>query len=133
MKKSSFVLLAAAMVLVIITGCQKGIERVSIEGSVTFEGKPLDGGYVTIKPVAGPGAGTDIKPDGTYTISKVAGPMAGECEISVERTNAKTIIGSDGRESTVLEPLLPENIQGKPKTFTLKNGKNKIDINLDTW
>ncbi|MDR1480217.1 MAG: hypothetical protein LBJ00_14875 [Planctomycetaceae bacterium] len=129
----NIIVLSAIAILIVVGGCRKGIERVSIDGTVTFEGKPLDGGYLTIRPVAGPGTGTAIKSDGTYKISKESGPMAGECEISIERFKTQSITGSDGRESTVSEPTLPEKIQGKPKNFTLKNGNNKIDLDLDTW
>ncbi|MDR1484960.1 MAG: hypothetical protein LBT09_09075 [Planctomycetaceae bacterium] len=131
--KNIFVSILVTMMLVIVSGCSKGIERVSIDGVVTFEGKPLDGGYVTIKPKLGPGAGTEIKPDGSYKILKAAGPMAGECEISVERFEYRTEKGSDGRDSTIPIPKLPDQIQGKPKPFTLTNGNNKINIDLDKW
>jgi hypothetical protein len=119
--------------LFIVVGCGKQIERVSIEGVVTFEGKPLDGGYISIKPKVGPNAGTEIKSDGTYSILKSAGPMSGECEIFVEKFNYRTEKGSDGRENSISTPALPEQINGKPKSFTLKSGQNKINIDLDKW
>jgi hypothetical protein len=125
--------LVTIMSIIIVSGCSRGIERVSIDGVVTFEGKPLAGGYITIKPQAGPGAGTEIKSDGTYNISKPTGPMAGECSIFIERFDYRTEMGNDGRESKVQIPTLPEKIQGKPKPFTLKSGNNKIDIDLDKW
>jgi hypothetical protein len=135
--KNNFVLFGITImmlvIIVVVVGCSKSIERVGIEGVVTFEGKPLEGGYVTIRPKAGPGAGTEINNDGTYKIIKTTGPMPGECEIFVERFTYKTEKGSDGRESNISIPMLPEQIQGKPKPFTLKSGNNKIDIDLDKW
>ncbi|MDR1925447.1 MAG: hypothetical protein LBQ66_13835 [Planctomycetaceae bacterium] len=132
MYKNIFVLFLMLVVPVIFSGCgSKSVERVSVEGVVTFEGKPLNGGYLLLRPEAGPGSGAEIKPDGSYKIEKSAGPMAGNCDFIVEKYNERTELGSDGRESKIQEPALPENIQGKPKPFTLKKGHNKIDINLD--
>ena len=55
-----------------ICGCDSGITRVSIEGKVTYQGKPLGGGEVEFRPAAGPGCGADITPDGTPELAKAA-------------------------------------------------------------
>jgi len=66
-------------------GCHRGMERVSIEGTVTYQGKPLDGGELTFMPEAGPGCGVDIASDGTYTVLKSYGPMPGNCRVVVKK------------------------------------------------
>jgi hypothetical protein len=133
MTKNSFVLFLTIAILIIVIGCNRGIERVGIDGVVTLGGKPVEGCVVTILPQAGPGAIVETEADGTYKILKEAGPMPGECEIRVEKFNYRTEKGSDGRDSTITESALPETIQGKSKPFTLKSGNNKIDLNLDKW
>ncbi|MDR1923947.1 MAG: carboxypeptidase-like regulatory domain-containing protein [Planctomycetaceae bacterium] len=128
-KKYLVTFLVMAMFLM-VSGCSKSVERVGIEGVVTYEGKPLVGAMVTIKPIAGPGAGAETDADGKYVITKGAGPMQGECQIIVEKY-APVPTGTNGEEA--YEPVLPPNIHGIPKQFVLNRGVNKIDIDLDKW
>ncbi|MDR2644253.1 MAG: DUF4198 domain-containing protein [Planctomycetaceae bacterium] len=129
MNKNIFVVFLMAIMLFIVFGCNRGIERVGVEGIVTFEGKPLEGCTVMITPQAGPGAIMETDADGKYKVLKLAGPMPGECEISVEKFNTQIVDG----DSVIAGPALPDKIQGKPKPFTLKSGNNTINLDLDQW
>jgi len=126
-------LISFITLLLLAHGCQRGLERVSIEGTVTYQGKPLADGELTFMPEAGPGCGADIASDGTYSVPKSYGPMPGNCKVVVKKYETITTRGSDGRESTQSSQILPKNFQDNPKTITLERGKNKIDFNLDEW
>ncbi|MDR2116792.1 MAG: carboxypeptidase-like regulatory domain-containing protein [Planctomycetaceae bacterium] len=118
---------------VFLFGCSQGAVRVSIEGTVTLDGKPVDDAVVLIRPEAGPDAGGKTDANGNYFIPKNEGPMPGNVQIMVEKFTKTEKKGSDRKMSEVFTPALPPNIQSKLKPFTLKKGNNKIDINLDQW
>jgi len=134
MKKISIIVFLCLVSLVpLFFGCQRGLERVSIEGTVTYQGQPLSGGELTFMPEAGPGCGADINSDGTYSVPKSYGPMPGNCKVVVKKIETTTTTGSDGRESSQNTQVLPKEFQDSPKLITLERGKNKIDFNLDEW
>jgi hypothetical protein len=116
-----------------VLGCTSATERTSIEGTVTYEGKPLDGGTIFFMPEKGPGAGADIGPDGKFTVPKTAGTMPGNCKIRVEKFVEVSTIGSDKRTSTKKEYVIPRIFSEQPKSMTLERGHNKLEINLDDW
>jgi hypothetical protein len=128
--KISFTLLFFSVFLL---GCSQGMTRVSIQGTVTFEGKPLDNASVFIRPEAGPDADARTDSSGRYVIPKEAGPMPGNVQIMVEKYSETEVKGGDGKMSPISKPALPPNIQSKLKPYILKKGKNQIDLNLDEW
>ncbi|MDR2170722.1 MAG: carboxypeptidase-like regulatory domain-containing protein [Planctomycetaceae bacterium] len=129
MQKRFFIILLSAFFL----GCSQGATRVSIEGTVTLDGKPVDNAVVTIRPEAGPGAGTKTDANGNFSIPKNEGPMAGNAQIMVEKFNIVEEKSGDGKIDEVLVPALPPDIQVKPKPYVIQKGKNKIDIKLEEW
>jgi hypothetical protein len=74
------------LVLAIASGCGgvgDGIERQAISGRVTFDGKPLDHGEITLSPIqAGPSAGGTIAA-GTFKIGRSGGPSAGKYRVMI--------------------------------------------------
>ena len=116
-----------------ICGCDSGISRVSIEGKVTYQGKPLGGGEVEFRPAAGPGCGADITPDGTFKVARENGPMPGKCRVIVEQFKEVTETDTDGRTTSRRQSLLPAKFRDKPREVTFVKGHNKIVIDLDTW
>lgn len=76
-----------------LAGCgDSGPTTVSVRGTVTFEGKPLDGGSITFQPIQvadgapmRPAVG-EIEPDGTYTLTtfkKGDGVPPGEYAVAI--------------------------------------------------
>jgi len=75
-----------------LTGCGEPFHRVS--GKVTFEGKPLQGGgSISFIPLGEQrGAGGEIGPDGSYTLTTVKngdGAMVGEYRVAIIQVTEK--------------------------------------------
>ena len=128
-----FWIFCLGLLLPVLTGCGGGIQRVSIEGHVTYQGEPLEGGEITFRPEAGPGCGAEIDANGNFKVDKSWGPMPGTCQIVVEKMIERQVRGSDGRTSIEKFSVLPDKYRNAPKTLTLTKGHNKIEIDLDKW
>lgn len=129
--RTFYFIVLSTLVCLLLSGCQRGIERCAVEGTVTFQGKPVDNAVVNIRPEAGPDAGAKTDANGKFFIPKDEGPMPGNVQIMVEKFTESEEKGIDGRTNKVFTPALPPEIQSKLKPFTLKRGTNKIDLNLD--
>jgi hypothetical protein len=130
MKTSTFIPLMI-LIFLFLSGCQQGIERCAVEGTVTFQGQPVADATVIIRPEAGPDAGAKTDASGKYSIPKNEGPMPGNVQIMVEKYTEVEEKGDDGRTSQSFKSALPPDVQSKLKPFTLTRGTNKIDLNLD--
>ncbi|MDR1958436.1 MAG: DUF1416 domain-containing protein [Planctomycetaceae bacterium] len=130
-KHQIFILCLCAAVLTI--GCNRGFERCSVEGKVTWQGKPLDGAYVGLRPASGPGTGAETNAEGVFLINQPNGPMPGHCEFYVVKTQKVPVKDSSGRTADEERSMIPDKFSQKPKTIELKSGKNQIDLNLDQW
>jgi hypothetical protein len=129
--KTSHLFTLSALICLFLSGCQKGMERCSVEGTVTFQGQPVADATVIIRPEAGTDAGAITDTAGKYVIPKNEGPMPGNVQIMVEKYSEVEEKGSDGRMNKVFKPALPPNVQSQLKPFTLTRGTNKIDLKLD--
>jgi hemoglobin len=89
----------------------------TVEGKVTFSGKPLDGGTVTLTGAKGATATGKIGKDGTYKVEKLE---AGEYTVSV----------SDQPGGTVKVPAKYGDPKTTPLTLTVQKGKNTADLEL---
>ena len=89
--------LLCVMVLSSLLGCGHG-GRVSVEGTVTLDGRPLEKGQIQFSPLpgsTGPTAGADIV-NGKFAIPPSDGPFAGNFRVQVSQ------VGLTGRK--VLDP-----------------------------
>jgi hypothetical protein len=77
--------LYGSSVLFCIMGCGGSVATVS--GKVSYQGKPLSGGTVTLIPEQGVPLTGAIKPDGSYSIAKV--PF-GRVKVAVETKSAQS-------------------------------------------
>lgn len=114
-------------------GCNRGFERCSVEGKVTYQGLPLDDAYVGLRPASGPGTGVSTNAEGVFVINKANGPMPGDCEFYVVKTQKVPVKDSSGRTADEEKSVIPDKFSQNPKIFSLKSGKNQIDIDLDKW
>jgi len=134
------------IVLVGLAGCGKseGIERVTVQGKVTFDGKPVEKGIIAFLPsgeTKGPSAGVEIK-DGQYNIPKETGPTPGphRIEITATRVEGKIEVqGIDGAQGGLSGAQTADNIvmyipekfnKNSELSYTVKPGPNTEDFNL---
>jgi hypothetical protein len=129
----------------LVAGCGKPSGTVS--GHVSYQGKALDHGTVTLFPAEGPGVGGQINADGTYSVSYV--PL-GKAKVIVTSTDPKMAedaqrIIKERRDNKVgatmsrpqIDPSkynnLPSEYGDRDKTkidVDVHAGRNDLDINL---
>lgn len=136
----------AAVALLAATGC--GGERVyPVQGKITFEGKPLQGGgaisFVPLGKQEGKTAGGEIAEDGTYKLTTHKpddGSMPGEFRVVVmqvvEREPVKKRDGEKAAQAVAAVPKedrIPEiygDFQKSPLTAKVEAKDNRIDFDL---
>ncbi|WP_165071329.1 hypothetical protein [Paludisphaera rhizosphaerae] len=76
----------AAILVLAFTGCggDEEFAREAVEGTISFDGKPMEGGVVAFVPTegAGPGAGGEIEA-GRFSIAGSEGPTPGPHLVTV--------------------------------------------------
>lgn len=84
--------LVGLLVCVYLSGCNQGPEIVPVKGQITIEGKPLQGGTITVMPNfegKGRAAQGTINPDGTFELittlsgKKIPGTYVGEHPVEI--------------------------------------------------
>ena len=102
----------SSVTLILCTACGSAdTGRVPIEGTVTYNGEPVQWGSITLRPTPGtkgPAAGTDIV-DGKYRIPASAGPVTGSyiARITIVRHNRAEVPS----QPTVKEPGLAVSLE----------------------
>src|SRR5262245_57887068 len=97
-----FAVLATASLVAVSPGCGDGVKLVPVAGTVTLDGKPLEGATLSFVPVPGSTvstSGTDITgPDGNFqmTFKGRAGLAPGKYTVMVSKTEEVKLPG--GRE-----------------------------------
>lgn len=107
----------------LLPGCthSDGLQRVEVRGKVTFQGSPVNDGFIAFRPASGskgPATGTDIVA-GTFVIPIEKGPTAGPHEVEVKILNA----ASDSSNSKNFAPAMRNPAQ-------LKSFSQHVDIVL---
>jgi hypothetical protein len=120
---------AVLLCLVIAQGCGKSEEipenRASVEGNITHDGKPLNGGTITFMLESDPNYRVNalIKPGGTYSSNRI--PI-GKCKVTVETDSLKL-----GNERDYVEISFDYSIADKSGlSADIKPGTNR-DVNFD--
>lgn len=130
--------LLIAVVAVVALGCSDSAGgRRSITGSVSFDGEPLEGGWIYFRPIAdGPSAAAEIQ-NGTFNIDAAKGLIAGEYIVSIEyhRPTGKTIKVNTGEGIEQIEQqkqIIPAryNQQSKLKAKVQPQGANELTFEL---
>ena len=125
-----------------VLGCGNNSQ---ITGKVSFNGTPVTSGEIVFNPIKGEPKSCSIQPDGSYAID---GVPPGECIVTVVQQEAGGSSGATEDDKKKLEKsadLVPATI-AKPTSslpskyvdtatstlkFTIKKGKNTIDIVLE--
>ena len=103
----------------LLTGCGDGISRATVQGAVTLDGTPIDGGRIMfIAPDKTGNAAADIK-DGKFSVPAAKGPSIGthRVEIVWYKKTGKQVVGSDPPN------MVEETIQVVPKKYNAKSGE----------
>lgn len=129
------------MILPLATGCG-GEAKGTVSGKVTYQGKPLPGGFVTFVPDNGAPVHTDIQSDGTYHIDKA--PL-GPVKISVQPKSEQEAMQSsrmprDAKGYGKFQSAMTETKSSIPPkygtpnesglTYTVVKGPQQHDIDL---
>lgn len=130
-------LLAAIAVAAICPGC--GRERLTIQGEVTFNGKPVEEGTISLEPADGKGPTTGGKiAAGQYLLAGVAAPLPGKKIVrisAVRKTGRKVAAGLASPPDTMIDEIdryIPK-IYNTNSTLTCEvshEGSKTIDFNL---
>jgi hypothetical protein len=75
---SRFLLLLTSCVIVFGAGC--GSPTATVSGTVSYNGKPLNSGFILFQASDGAVKTADIQPDGTYNVGQLA---AGTANIAI--------------------------------------------------
>jgi hypothetical protein len=129
-------------------GCSSdGLNRTSVEGTVTLDGKPLEKGTIAWMPLhnEGPTIGCDIR-NGKYRIPQKSGPAIGEYHVAISGEPIPTgkkvpsvmnpSVMVDEKVDPVPTKYRSGNMSDKHPESTLKvtvsTGKNVLDFKLNS-
>jgi hypothetical protein len=133
-------LVLCALAALFLAGCGDDLGgRCAVHGTVTFQGKPLDQGFITFIPLA-PGqatqSGTAIA-NGTYAIPKKQGLVPGPYRVSISSGDGKTPAGpSDqppgpsGNFSSKERIPLDYNVASKQDVEVKAEGPNQFNFDI---
>jgi hypothetical protein len=60
-----------AVAVVVVAGCDKGVKKVTVHGTISYNGQPLRSGMLMFSGPGGSPSGATIHSDGTFTITDV--------------------------------------------------------------
>jgi hypothetical protein len=139
MQKFPLARLALVLSLFACVGCgEKPIQRASAQGTVTWEGKPIEDGTIVFIPekgVRGEAVGIPIV-DGKYSSKVESGPCIGanKIEIYAKRKTGKTVMSAVPQAAAPIELkeeyIPPQYNQQSAKKFEVKAGTNQFDYDL---
>ena len=128
--------LAVVLGSAIFGGCGK-TERLGIQGAVSLDGKPLEKGNITFRPLAGtasPSAGAQIV-DGKFSIARERGLLPGKFRVEITAshpTDRKVRDRMTGATVTAIDQYLPAryNEQSQLEASVASNGANRFEFAL---
>jgi hypothetical protein len=125
--------IGAFVLIALCAGCEGGVPKAEVTGTVTLDSTPVDGGAISFRPDEGPTAGSPIK-DGKYT----AEVPLGKAEVTItwaRPTGRKHRAFADGKS-----PFIEDTKEGIPAKYNqqttlsidVKPGKNEKNWELTT-
>ena len=128
--------LLCAVVFLSVLGCGHS-GRVSVEGTVTLDGQPLENGQIQFSPLpgtAGPTAGADIV-DGKFAIPPSGGPFAGNFRVQITKAGLTGKKVFDPRSNSMMDEyaqILPAryNEQSELEAEVAASGPNSFEFTL---
>jgi hypothetical protein len=125
-------ILGSCAMLLAGSGCaDRGIKKITLKGTVTYEGKPVTSGLLKIIGPGGNYSAASIQESGHYEITEV---VPGELKIGVMETpQGSGSSGGDGGASKVTPLNLPEKFRD-PETsgvkYTITEETRELNIEL---
>jgi hypothetical protein len=128
-----------AVCVVSLAGCDSGLPRATVTGTVKLDGQPVESGAIAFVPIEGTKGGTAgaVIEKGSYRIDRVKGVMIGQNRVEL-RGSRKT-----GR--MLPDPINPggkieERVELFPPFYSTKStlvrevvaGENRIDFDLSS-
>ncbi len=111
--------MAVAVLLVVVTACGKSdpFERQPLKGVITWEGKPIQFGSITLEPAEGQPAGAmaSIR-DGVFEIPREAGPSPGKYSVWLHAYDHSGERPENGDDLEPPKEILPPEYLSKPPT-----------------
>ncbi|MBN2294923.1 MAG: hypothetical protein JXM70_21020 [Pirellulales bacterium] len=128
--------LLCVVALLSVLGCGHG-GRVSVEGTVTLDGKSLEKGQIQFSPLpgtGGPTAGAKIV-DGRFAIPVEGGPFSGKFRVKITQSGPTGRKKLDPRSNTMVDEytqLLPAryNTESKLEAEVTSSGPNEFEFAL---
>jgi hypothetical protein len=125
--------MAVAIVLMAIVGCGGPVHE-GVEGNVTLDGKPVDGGTISFIPTDGrsaSGAWGDITA-GKYSLPAGHGPVAGSYRVEIRWMRATgRMVSGFGTQAPELANVIPGRYnQTSELKASITPGKNQCDFAL---
>ena len=127
---------ASGLLAVLIAGCGGGLDLIPVSGTVTLDGKPVDGAAVVFVPVAGgPVASGTTEAGGKFRLMTVNEPGAvpGEHHVTVTKQTMHGITadGMPGPDGVRVEWHVPERYsRAKTSGLTATVGGNKPEVSF---
>lgn len=122
--------------LFIPAGCRDSDGRQRITGEVTFNGKPLPSGEVSLRPFdTGPSAAGRVK-DGVFELPSTKGPMPGKYLVRIESmqpTGKKVRLAGTTLQVDQVEQVLPNDYNETSQLVieVTGDGENHFEFALD--
>ncbi len=127
---------AAVFGATLAAGCGKQSDRLLVTGEVTFDGRPVEDGFVTLIPLGkGPSAGGRITA-GQLEIAPAKGPLPGEYRILVQATRETgRVVATDpaipNHREAEIEQYLPARYNSRSElTARLSPDHTHLDLDL---
>jgi hypothetical protein len=126
-------LLLTGCFVVLLAGC--GSSSSTVSGTITFDGKPLNSGFVLFQPSQGTVQSANIQPDGTYTVGQLGLGIA-KISITVPPPPSRVPDGvsADPPEAfdlkSVFIPRKYGDVATSGLTYEVKPGSQTHDIQL---
>jgi hypothetical protein len=136
-KKPSRLLTCAIVTIALLTlgGCGDS-RRQGIQGTVTFDGRPIPDGYIKLLPkdgTHGPTAGANIK-DGHFAIKPDKGTFVGVFRVEIlasKQTGQMIVDAVTGEKTPSRQPYIPSKYNTQSElTAQIKEGQNDLKFEL---
>lgn len=134
---SNVCLVALVAVCITLAGCS-GSGRLPLSGEVSFDGVPVERGYVQFTPMAGttgPTSGADIK-EGAYEVAPVRGLFKGSYRVEIQswkrsgEVSVDPVTGEKFQGGNLVQ-LLPAKFNKESElTVEIEPGKRTFDFHL---